>query len=286
MNIILQILLQLRKPDMPLIAQPLGFPQFYCKKDRSYVVLGGLGGFGLELVDWLVLRGARYVVLISRTGISNGYQKFRVKVWESYGTKVAVVSGRDASKHDDCAEILTIANNMAPIAGIFNLAVVLKDSMFENQTMENFEESFKPKAWTTKLLDELSREYCPNLDIFCTFSSVTSRFGLAGQTNYGMSNAIMENICEKRVAEGLPGLAIRWGCVGDVGLVAEMQENQNELIVVGGTSQQSISNCLQLLDGFLKQSSPIVSSMVVAGKRASGSSSGNVLSAVLKIMGL
>ena len=48
------------------------------------------------------------------------------------------------------------------------------------------------------------------------FSSVTSGRGLAGQTNYGYSNSVMERICEERQSSGLPGLAIQWGAVGDV----------------------------------------------------------------------
>ena len=94
----------------------------------------------------------------------------------------------------------------------------------------------------------------------------------------------MERICEKRVAEGLPGLAVQWGAIGDVGLVADMQEDNKEL-VIGGTLQQRISSCLQELDGFLNQESPIVSSMVVAEKRAGSGSNTNIVDTVLNIMG-
>jgi fatty acid synthase len=44
-----------------------------------------------------------------------------------------------------------------------------------------------------------------------------------------MNNSIMERICEARVRDGLPGLAVQWGTVGDVGLVAEMQEEQQDI---------------------------------------------------------
>lgn len=48
------------------------------------------------------------------------------------------------------------------------------------------------------------------------FSSVSCGRGNAGQSNYGMSNSVMERICEKRRSDGLPGLAIQWGAIGDV----------------------------------------------------------------------
>lgn len=42
-----------------------------------YIIAGGLGGFGLELADWMVLRGARNLVLCSRRGVTSAYQKAR-----------------------------------------------------------------------------------------------------------------------------------------------------------------------------------------------------------------
>lgn len=51
---------------------------------------------------------------------------------------------------------------------------------------------------------------------FVVFSSVSCGRGNAGQSNYGMSNSVMERICEKRRSDGLPGLAIQWGAIGDV----------------------------------------------------------------------
>ncbi|XP_011313294.1 fatty acid synthase [Fopius arisanus] len=259
-------------------------PRYYCRRDRCYLILGGLGGFGLELADWLIFRGARHLVLTSRSGIKSGYQRIRIKLWRSYGVNVTIITGKEASKEKDCEEILSIASKQAPVDAIYNLAVVLKDSLLENQTAEMFEESFKAKAWSTRNIDELSRKLCPQLRYFVVFSSVSCGRGNAGQTNYGMSNSVMERICERRAAEGLPALAIQWGAVGDVGLVADMQENDKEL-VIGGTLQQRITSCLHELDGFLNQTSPIVASMVVAEKRAGGSGSLNVVDTVLNIMG-
>lgn len=199
--------------------------------------------------------------------------------------KITIISGKDASKPSNCEEILAIAAKQGPVDAIYNLAVVLKDGLWENQTPEAFEESFKAKAWSTRNLDKLSRKMCPKLRHFVVFSSVSCGRGNAGQTSYGMSNSVMERICERRAAEGLPALAIQWGAVGDVGLVADMQDNDKE-IVIGGTLQQRITACLHELDGFLNQSAPIVASMVVAEKRAGGSHSLNMVDTVLNIMGL
>lgn len=46
----------------------------FCTAHKSYIITGGLGGFGLELARWLVLRGAQKLVLTSRSGIRTGKQ--------------------------------------------------------------------------------------------------------------------------------------------------------------------------------------------------------------------
>lgn len=96
------------------------------------------------------------------------------------------------------------------VGGIFNLAVLLRDSIFENQTVETFAESFAPKVFATRYLDELSRVLCQRLQYFVVFSSASCGRGNAGQSNYGMANSIMERLIEKRIRDNLPGKAIQW----------------------------------------------------------------------------
>lgn len=284
-----KVMIKLRDEEPQKIHVPsprplMAVPRYYCDATKSYIICGGLGGFGLELADWFVLRGARKLVLTSRSGIKNGYQALRIKIWKSYGTQV-LISTDDITTEAGVINLLTEANKLGPVDGIFNLAVVLKDALFENQTAEDFAASLGPKANATKYFDKHSRTLCPILRKFVVFSSVSCGRGNAGQTNYGMSNSIMERICEARVAEGLPGLAVEWGAVGEVGLVADMAEDNLE-VVIGGTLQQRISNCLECMNEFLCQSEPIVASMVVAEKKAGSGGATNIVDAVINILGL
>jgi fatty acid synthase len=106
---------------------------------------------------------------------------------------------------------------------------VVRDRLLENQTEADFTASAAPKALATHHLDVLSRQMCPDLRHFVVFSSFSCGRGNMGQTNYGMNNSIMERICEARVRDGLPGLAIQWGPVGDVGLVMDLEEKQQNV---------------------------------------------------------
>ncbi|XP_047362716.1 fatty acid synthase-like [Vespa velutina] len=278
-----KVLIKIREENEQLNTPILAEPYYRCFPNKSYIIIGGLGGFGLELIDWLVLRNAKNIVITSRNGLKNGYQRMRIKRWESYGVNIKILDGLDAAKRKDCELIVKSAIDESPVDGVFNLAVSLKDRICRNQTMQSYEECFKGKAWTTKRLDEVTRKLCPDLRHFVVFSSVSCGRGNAGQTNYGMANSVMERICEKRVEEGLPGLAIQWGAIGDVGLVADMQDNDKEL-VIGGTLQQKITSCLEEMNRFLVQDKPIVASMVVAEKQLDSDRADNVVNAVLKIM--
>ncbi|KAH9365922.1 hypothetical protein HPB48_015002 [Haemaphysalis longicornis] len=242
----------------PLLVEAVARTYFYGHK--SYVIIGGLGGFGLELAEWMVSRGCRKLLLSARSGVRTGYQRLCLHRWQQDGVKV-LVSRTDASTVDGARQIIDEAAAIGPVGGIFNLAVVLRDALIENQTPEQYETVCRPKVQATQHLDGLSRELCTDLDHFVVFSSLASGRGNIGQTNYGYANSVMERICERRVADGLPGLAIQWGAIGDAGV---LHDTMGADVVVGGTAPQQMRSCLEVIDRFLKQSYPVVSSFVKA----------------------
>ncbi|XP_053695707.1 fatty acid synthase-like [Sabethes cyaneus] len=279
-----KVLLRLRSNETDRETLPITYvPRVYCNPEHVQVLIGGLGGFGLELADWLILRGCRRLVLSSGRGITKPYQECRIKLWESYGVRLAI-STEDITTREGCYSLLREANKLGIVTAIYNLAVQLRDGILENQTTEKFYECLGPKAHATEHLDVASRECCPQLKRFVVFSSVSCGRGNAGQSNYGMANSIMERIIERRWAEGLPAKAIQWGAVGEVGLVADMVEDKVDM-EIGGTLQQRISSCLQELDRLLTCEEPIVASMVVAEKRSGGGSK-NIIEAVMNIMNI
>lgn len=85
---------------------------------------------------------------------------------------------------------------------------MLRDALIENQTAQSFEVVCMPKVMVTKHLDAITRQFCPQIDHFVVFSSVSCGRGIIGQTNYGYANSVMERICEARNEAGLPGVYI------------------------------------------------------------------------------
>lgn len=75
-----KVLLRLRESENDLESLPLRvMKKFFCDERLSYILVGGMGGFGLELADWLVMRGCKKLVMSSSRGITNGYQAYRIK---------------------------------------------------------------------------------------------------------------------------------------------------------------------------------------------------------------
>lgn len=206
------------------------------------------------------------------------------RIWRTYGVKISVDTS-DVITRAGCEKLIKDATKMGSVGGIFNLAVALRDGIFENQDSKMFAESLGPKADATKHLDEISQKLCPELKHFVIFSSVSCGRGNAGQSNYGMGNSIMERIVEQRVKQGLPAKAIQWGAIGDVGLLADLQENNMDM-EISGTLPQRISSCLEALDILLNIDEPVVASMVVAEKRFDDVKKGNIVEAVLNIMSI
>lgn len=71
----------------------------------------------------MAIRGARKLILTSRTGLRTGYQSLRIRIWRSYGVNVQI-STADVTTEQGVTDLLKQANKLGPVSAIFNLAVV------------------------------------------------------------------------------------------------------------------------------------------------------------------
>jgi fatty acid synthase len=76
-----KVLIQLREGEgQTRMLMPMNITPTVCfDENHCYVIVGGLGGFGLEMADWMILRGARKILLSSSRGVSSSYQRFRMR---------------------------------------------------------------------------------------------------------------------------------------------------------------------------------------------------------------
>ena len=239
---------------------------------KVYIITGGLGGMGLELVHWMLFLGARNFVLTSRYGVKTDYQKFVLKRLKSFGEKFKyfetniVVTTVDTNTIEGAKSLISDSQWLGQIGGVFHLALVLNDRLLVNQTLEEFHETYDTKAKSCHNLDQLSRELDLNLDYFVVFSSQGSGKGNGGQTNYGYGLSECELICETRRRDGLHGLAIQWGPIGDVGVIADIET----FTTLFSVDRQRIHSCFEKMDKFLQTNMAIISSIVSKVKGRKG----------------
>jgi fatty acid synthase, animal type len=90
-----KVLVQIREEEQQQLCAPSPMRvravcRTLCHPQHVYLITGGLGGFGLELAQWLINRGARKLVLTSRNGIRTGYQSRCVHFWRRMKVKVLI----------------------------------------------------------------------------------------------------------------------------------------------------------------------------------------------------
>ncbi|XP_075559826.1 fatty acid synthase-like [Dermacentor variabilis] len=242
----------------PFTVEAIARTYFY--RHKAYVIVGDLNTFALEFVDWMVSRGCRHILLTASHGTFTGYQRLCLHRWQTAGASV-VVSEAAVSTTRGALQIIKEAEAMGPIGGIFNVSVCHEDSWVADHANEVYQTDYKAKAEGMRHLDEHSRKLCPQLDHFVIFSSVCSGRGTSGRTLSGYVDSTLERLCERRVADGLPGVAIQWGAIDEAGLAREAQTQQVES---EATQPQHIRSALEVVEKFLNQNHPVVSSLVKA----------------------
>ena len=98
---------------------------FTLDMEASYLLTGGLGGLGRSVASWMVERGARSLVFLSRSaGKGEGDKSFFAEL-VSMGCSVSAVAGR---AEDMEAVQMAVKKSSTPIKGIVHLAMVLRVS--------------------------------------------------------------------------------------------------------------------------------------------------------------
>jgi acyl transferase domain-containing protein/acyl carrier protein len=222
---------------------------FKIDPDASYLITGGSGALGLEVAQWLVAQGARYLVLTGRSGIAERALPVIEGMTED-GVEVTIVKGDIAEEQDAIRLIETIEGGMPPLRGVIHAAGALADGVLQGQTWQNFDQVMAPKvdgAWNLHLL---TREM--SLDFFVCFSSMASLLGSPAQGNYVAANAFMDALVHHRRALGLPGLSINWGPWADGGMAADLDDRSQRRLAEKGLMRISPADGVRVLARLLE----------------------------------
>lgn len=195
--------------------------------EATYLITGGVGGFGLRTAQWLVDKGARHLVLLGRRGAASLEVQPSLALWHAQGIDVQAVACDITDEAHLRSVFERIAASPYPLRGLVHAATVIDDSLIRNLDAEQLQRVLEPKAKGAQYLHQLSRELA--LDFFVMFSSATTLFGNPGQANYVAANHWLEALARYRRAQGLAATAVLWGAIDDVGFLARNEQIKDAL---------------------------------------------------------
>ena len=184
--------------------------------EKEYLLVGGLGGIGRALSEWMVRRGARRLAFLSRSGANRPDAQATIDWLVARNIHVDVFKAdvTDLEAVGECVQSIG-----SRLAGVFQAAMVLQDAPFSQMTIHQWTRCLNPKVRGTYNLHQATLKQ--NLDFFVCFSSGSSIIGAIGQANYSAANAYLDALMRYRQEHGLPGASINIGRVTGVGVVAE-----------------------------------------------------------------
>jgi NADP-dependent 3-hydroxy acid dehydrogenase YdfG len=194
--------------------------------EKTYLLLGLAGDFGISIALWMFDSGARHVVLASRNPVT--LQPVVDHVAATHGAALRFMAIDICDEVSLSAAWAEIHSSMPPIAGIMNGAMLMRDQLFADQPWSDFSAVMGPKVrGTQNLVALLDREAKPEqLDFVVFFSSAVAVAGNAGQTAYGSSNWFMQGTASNMRQRGYPGCVVHIGGVSGLGYVQRHEKRK------------------------------------------------------------
>ena len=127
--------------------------------------------------------------------------------------------------------------------------MVLDDGLIAGLDPARTRAVLAPKVDGAANLDRATRR--ASLDYFLVFSSATTMVGNPGQAAYVAANGYLQGLMRRRLAEGLPGLAIGWGAIADAGVLARERDVAAKLERISGIVAMPAQEALSCLDTLL-----------------------------------
>ncbi|KAI1120739.1 ketoacyl-synt-domain-containing protein [Nemania abortiva] len=208
-------------------ATPPKKPAQLLKEHATYVLIGGTGGLGRSMARWMVSRGARHLVLVSRSGSVTGKVKELVDEVAKVGAEV-IVRQCDVANPADVEELVNFGlESLPPVRGLIHGAMVLRDVLFEKMTYDDYITVIESKVqggWNfhRALINA-------PLDFFVAISSIAGMVGNRGQAAYAAANCFLNSLVQHRLAMGLPASSLDLTAISDSGYLAEDLEKAAEV---------------------------------------------------------
>ncbi|KKK25567.1 hypothetical protein AOCH_000091 [Aspergillus ochraceoroseus] len=209
-------------------------PQAHPLPSATYIVVGGFGGLGRAILSWMGNHGAQNLAAISRSGANDPESKGFVEHIQAQDVNL-LATGCDVSSDEAvrCLAQIIAQSDLPPVRGIINSAMVLNDSLFEEMTVEHWQNALASKVRGSQHL----QQHFKDIDFFVMMSSTVAIRGNFGQSNYSAACSFQDTMVRHLTAAGIPAFSINIGPVRAVGYVSENPEVAEALKRNGSSSK-------------------------------------------------
>lgn len=198
-------------------------PQRLFRHDGAYILLGGLGGVGQQLIRWMVAGGAKNIATISRSGINSASAREFASEITALGASLQILQG-DASNQAQLEAALSEVRKKHHIIGCINLTILLDDAPLATMTGSQWDGPLQVKVRTSWYLHQATLQ--DELDFFILFSSCVTMIGSRMQAAYSTGNMFLNQLAIYRRALGLTAVSLLVPALRGFGVL----ENQESLL--------------------------------------------------------
>lgn len=96
--------------------------------DVTYMITGGTRGIGLDIAQWMPEKGARNLILVSRSGVTDDDARQKVRDLKDAGVNVEVCSCDLGDAGDVERTLAPVLKRMPPLQGVIYGAMLLRVS--------------------------------------------------------------------------------------------------------------------------------------------------------------
>jgi len=223
------------------VPRPLRFEQ-----DSTWIVTGGLSGFGLASARWLADRGVGNLVLVGRRGPSTPGAQEVLETLAAQGVEAHALACDITDARAVKALVERVRQTLPPLRGVLHAAAVFDDRLLANLDAAGIERVLDAKLLGAWHLHQATLDI--PLGHFVLYSSVTTVLGNPGQANYVAANAGLEGLVSLRRQLGLPATAIAWGPIADAGYLLRNRAVKDSLEQRLGKPPMGMAEALAELD--------------------------------------
>ena len=209
------------------------------RRDGTYLITGGIEGFGYEAARWLVAHGAGSIALVGRRGSATPGCEATGRRTRGGGRRRCASMQGDVADRGSLAAILdAIRASQPPLRGVVHAASAIDDGLAADIDLARVGPILHAKLGGAIALDasdpQTTRSNCS-----CCSRRRRPWWERPARVLYVAANMALEALARRRQAEGRPALAVAWGPIEDAGYLGRTTRDAAMRWRVGSAQDRS-----------------------------------------------